>query len=579
MMIEPFVKGACQQLWRGAVILLSFAIIGMGLSVAQASVRIKKFNYVNMSDGVTISATVMLPDGDGPFPPVIISSPYGDSIASPNFAPAPILLKNGYAVIVADWRGTGCSGGQSNVGTHRFGQDGYELVEWAAAQSWSTGRVGMAGPSARGIVQWFVAAQKPPHLKAIAPSTYVVDLYRDGAYRGGVAHYMPAARWSLVDQPKQSARVLVEADATCLANRKEQSGDPVFPGLSMLSFPHPEAFYDARSILPNVSEIDIPTLMFLATYDAYAPANGTEMFDRVKAPKRLLLSNGGHGMSRMPPAEEEIVRWFDRWLKEDKSIKVDKSSVRVFFETNKSGKPGFSREYTSWPPAANELTLYLGEGGKLAKKKHDAVSKAAYRYSSDPAAPMMPAKLATQITSSAWQTMPNAGLHYESQPLAENLELVGNVHMNLSASVSTFDVDLMAILSEEASNGDVTYFNHTLLRASRRPLAANDGKGNKKSVPLVPGKTTNFDLRFSAIGHALRAGSKIRLDLVPAWVLSYHFGLSIVPVPYESTVTVNQGGTSNVSRLRLPVVAYGNDLPSPPLCDSRPAQPCRHKSE
>ena len=67
-------------------------------------------------------------------------------------------------------RGRGRSGGfkSDNLGL-QVGRDGYDLVEWIAAQPWSDGRVVMYGGSFVGMTQWHTAAQHPPHLAAIAP--------------------------------------------------------------------------------------------------------------------------------------------------------------------------------------------------------------------------------------------------------------------------------------------------------------------------------------------------------------------------------------------------------------------------
>ena len=60
------------------------------------------------------------------------------------------------------------------------------MIEWAAGQAWSNGKVGMIGESYLAWVQWFAAAQQPPHLSCIAPYDGGADLYRDVAYHGGI---------------------------------------------------------------------------------------------------------------------------------------------------------------------------------------------------------------------------------------------------------------------------------------------------------------------------------------------------------------------------------------------------------
>jgi putative CocE/NonD family hydrolase len=76
---------------------------------------------------------------------------------------ARMIAAQGYAVVVQSTRGRFGSEGvfeplQSDV------EDGVDCIEWAAAQEWSTGRVGMFGSSYAGMTQWLAAIGTPPHL-------------------------------------------------------------------------------------------------------------------------------------------------------------------------------------------------------------------------------------------------------------------------------------------------------------------------------------------------------------------------------------------------------------------------------
>jgi putative CocE/NonD family hydrolase len=85
-------------------------------------------------------------------------------------APDPAeFVDHGYAVINVDSRGAFDSEGKmAMVGTQEA-QDGYDLIEWVAQQSWCNGNVKMAGHSHLAIVQRFISALQPPSLKAIVP--------------------------------------------------------------------------------------------------------------------------------------------------------------------------------------------------------------------------------------------------------------------------------------------------------------------------------------------------------------------------------------------------------------------------
>lgn len=91
----------------------------------------------------------------------------------------------GYAIISVDTRGAGNSDGLIGVMGAQDAEDGYDVVETIAKMPWCNGAIGMAGNSALAISQWFIAAQQPPSLKAIAPWEGSGDIFREQFCRGG----------------------------------------------------------------------------------------------------------------------------------------------------------------------------------------------------------------------------------------------------------------------------------------------------------------------------------------------------------------------------------------------------------
>ena len=90
----------------------------------------------------------------------------------------------GYAVVVQDVRGRYGSEGEFDPYRNE-GRDGYDTIEWAAAQPWSDGSVGTFGLSYPGAVQWLAAVESPPHLKAMVPAM-TFSTPRNFFYSGGV---------------------------------------------------------------------------------------------------------------------------------------------------------------------------------------------------------------------------------------------------------------------------------------------------------------------------------------------------------------------------------------------------------
>ena len=92
----------------------------------------------------------------------------------------------GYAVCHPDARGSFRSEGTISVLGNQEGEDGHDMVEWLATQGWCNGKVGLAGNSWLAGAQWFIAAEQPTHLAAIAPWEGFSDMYRDIALSGGI---------------------------------------------------------------------------------------------------------------------------------------------------------------------------------------------------------------------------------------------------------------------------------------------------------------------------------------------------------------------------------------------------------
>ncbi len=167
---------------------------------------------VTLRDGVTIYVDVLRPVGLEKVPVVVAWSPYGKSrgnaqryielfdLLGMDTAKLSGLMKfegpdpafwcaQGYAVCNPDPRGAFNSEGDIRFWSRAEGEDFYDLVEWLGVQDWCNGKVGTTGNSYLAISQWFVAAEQPPHLAAIAPWEGMSDIYRDLVVRGGIPDF------------------------------------------------------------------------------------------------------------------------------------------------------------------------------------------------------------------------------------------------------------------------------------------------------------------------------------------------------------------------------------------------------
>jgi len=198
--------------------LLCAGVLPVGASSASASVE--QFGYLPTRDGTMLRYDLVRPDGSGRFPVLLNYEGYAaGSDASDNGVSTYTdrLLAKGYAILGVSVRGTGCSQGTFDPFAPNMGTDGYDAVEWVARQPWSDGRIGMIGTSFGAITQLVTAADRPPHLLAIAPDSAQSDLYRGVAYPGGIVEYDFTFLWTAIQK---------EASTTALATRVRGSVGP-----------------------------------------------------------------------------------------------------------------------------------------------------------------------------------------------------------------------------------------------------------------------------------------------------------------------------------------------------------------
>ncbi|MDA0335050.1 MAG: CocE/NonD family hydrolase, partial [bacterium] len=157
---------------------------------------------VPMRDGTILRANVTRPVGDGAYPALVERTPYNKeggsevAVGSPEF-----FARRGFAVVIQDVRGRFASEGDfypfrdDGAGVLR---DGYDTVEWMAAQPWCDGNVGMYGGSYSGATQYRAALSRPPHLKALFVRESSADFYREWVYRDGAHEFGFSLYWARV---------------------------------------------------------------------------------------------------------------------------------------------------------------------------------------------------------------------------------------------------------------------------------------------------------------------------------------------------------------------------------------------
>jgi predicted acyl esterase len=171
---------------------LAFLALCCAIPVAWAQDEFKKHVVmVPMRDGVVLATNLYLPEGDGPWPAVLTRTPYNKNGADRS---ATIFTSRGYALVSQDVRGRNASGGENRPFETDI-DDGYDTVEWIAAQEFSNGKIGIFGTSAPGITSNLAAAAAPPHLTAAYVTVAPDSLFYRSRFVGGVFKESHSGGW------------------------------------------------------------------------------------------------------------------------------------------------------------------------------------------------------------------------------------------------------------------------------------------------------------------------------------------------------------------------------------------------
>jgi putative CocE/NonD family hydrolase len=252
-------------------------------------------------------------------------------------------VQRGYVTVNLDLRGFGSSEGMGTLLSDQEAADYAEAIAWAAAQPWSSGKVGLNGVSYLAISQWKVATLRPKALAAICPWEGWSDAYRDVAYPGGVREdgFMPF--WA--DMTERAGRVTESLRAQQLAHSDCDD------------------FWASRT--PALERIEVPALVCASFSDHGLHSRGCfEAFRRIGSTHRFLYTHRGGKWSTYysPDVLALQARFFDCFLKGEDNGMREVSPVRLEIRTRADRVQAVRQEQT-WPPRGVRWTpLYLAPG-------------------------------------------------------------------------------------------------------------------------------------------------------------------------------------------------------------------------
>lgn len=555
----------------------------MSPRVAPGSEYPRRFGYVTMEDGVRLAYVVYLPRTRGRFPTVLQYEPYEGGGSGPrSWWPAGMWLENGYAVVLANVRGSGCSQGVLDVFGPHEGPDGAAIVDWIGTQPWSDRRVGMIGVSYPGFTQVLVAAQHPKFLRAITPSAVTASLYSEVIYPGGMLNVGFIAEWSLHDQPVSEAlgvKVRVGwGDRECESNYLAHPA----PHNLLQARAHPffDQWWQSRSLETYVGQVAVPAFISGTWQDNATESSGiTELYERLRGPKRLSMSPGGHTWVYATAAlQQDLIRWMDRWVKGARNGIDGEPPVTIYWESK--GFPpvaNWTTHYSSWPPPKAAMrTFWLTSAGVLsASAPANSPADAKGRSYTFPTG----VELIGDNTQFAVPPDPNGSLTWTSAPFDHDVAILGRVRVQFDAASQNPDTDFEVDLHDVYPNGDIQYLQRGLLRASLRAVDQDESTpdhvahGYRTPEYLVPGRIYQIQLSLPPLGAVLRKGHRLQLlILAPSPIPQPAWGLLPVNMPGQDTIYASARYPSEIV---VPTIPGASAAGPEPACGSLASQPCR----
>jgi alpha-beta hydrolase superfamily lysophospholipase len=298
---------------RRLLVVVALACLCGGGTAATAKSAWTKHDYtVTASDGVKMATTLYEPDGTPPtggWPAIVMFHGLGGTRASMNTIAEATFANEGYAVLTADHRGHGESGGLFNTGGPREIQDARDLFDWLAARpEIDKSHIGAWGISLGGGVVWNSLKTGVPFAAAEVVETWV-DLYQSLAPNylaksGAVFQFLNSVPADRTD-PELNA---IKADALNSTNPQAL-----------------QAYAAVRSVRDNLSRIKTPVYVFQGRRDfAFGLEQGIEAYNGLGGPKRLYIGDFGHSPSTFPGPDAAVVfsegtKWFAHYLQGDSS--------------------------------------------------------------------------------------------------------------------------------------------------------------------------------------------------------------------------------------------------------------------
>lgn len=512
-------------------------------SVDADGMRIDWDMPIQVDDGTVLRADIYRPVEDGRYPVILSYGPYGKGMpfqigykdqwrimaekhpdvtaGSTNkyqnweVADPEKWVSEGYVCVRVDSRGAGRSPGRIDIFSPRETKDLYDCIEWAAAQPWSSGKVGLNGISYYAMNQWHVASLQPPHLAAICAWEGAADFYRDIVRHGGIASLTFWENWYTTQvthlEHGYGARGFVDPNSGLLVSGPETLTDDelavkrVDLAGKVLAHPLDGPFYRERS--PEWSKIEVPILS-AANWGGQGlhPRGNFEGFTQSASKSKWLEVHGlehwtefytDYGRELQLKFLDHFLKGIDNGWEQQPRVQLQIRHVKKFVQ----------RAEAEWPLSRTQWTkLHL-----------------------DPARKMLQWDSPAQASAVSYEAL-GEGITFVTAPLTQEIEITGPIALKVFLASSTIDADLFAVLRVFDPAGAEVDFQGALdphtpiangwLRASHRKLDSlrttdyRPYHTHDEYQPLIRGEVYELDVEIWPTCIVVPAGYRIALTLL-----------------------------------------------------------------
>jgi len=506
-------------------------------------------------DGEYLYLEITRPAGGGPHPVILEASPYHGTLADRDgtrILPEPrdadgkplgltgYFAPRGYAVVMMDLRGTGRSQGCLDHLGPKDARDLKQVVEWAAGQPWSNGRVGMTGHSYVGSTPSVAAAQRPRGLRTIVPSAGLASMYHH-QFQGGVPYFL---QWAgPIEAYEQIAIERKLPGGDDFGNSVEDTGCGLPNSAAVAGEDQASGRYSdwhlARDWEDGATRADMPVFLVHGVNDNAARVAAMEWFTRRggRSGDKIWLGQWDHGSGCCPTRRGiqwtyALHAWFDRQLAQRDVDTGPPAELFLSDGTFEGARTGDRTEILTadeWPGRPATTTFAAAPDGGLVRSGAPTGDVA---FTGDHRGFLAPEE--------------TDGATFRTPPLEQDLVLAGQPSLELAAAVSTPRVHLIANVFDESPDGAWRRISQCTINPELR-------NGVAQRALVVPGQRYDMAPPCFAMAHRVRAGHRLALrvttsdpDKVPMFAA-------------DAQVRVFTG--TGATALRLPVVENAVSYP------------------